>query len=224
MSREEFYDEEGFEDVISLLREGPIDLTDEQPSPSLWAGIADELGLSGSSGEGAVPPANFPLGQPQTDTGSNVVSLDDRRARWGRPAAVITLAAAVVLLLAVPVGLSLRSSSDSEIVAAAELDLLEGQSGEAVSAEILSVDGDLVLDVDAPTTVAEGEFLEVWLLEVSDAGVESLESLGRVDGSGRYDVPDDVDLARFTVVDISIEPDDGNPDHSGVSVVRGELA
>lgn len=224
MSREEFHDEQGFEDVISLLRDGPLDFSDDEPSPSLWAGIADELGLSDSSSEGPPMSGNFPMGQPRTDAGTNVVSLDERRGRWGRPAALITLAAAVVLLLAVPVGLSLRSGTDSEIVAAAQLDLLEGQSGEAVSARLLSVDGDLVLDVDAPTTVGEGEFLELWLLEVSDAGVESLESLGRVDGSGRYDVPDDVDLDRFSVVDISLEPDDGNPDHSGVSVVRGELA
>lgn len=218
--REQFDDYEGFEDVISLLREGPIDLVDERPSESLWAGIAGELGLS----DGDSTTGNFPSGQLQADAESNVVSLDQRRARWGRPAALVTLAAAVVLLLAVPIGLSLRSSSDAEIIAAAQLDLLEGQRGEAVSAEVLSVDGDLVLEVDAPTTVGEGEFLELWLLEVSEAGVESLESLGRVDGSGRYDVPDDVDLDRFSVVDISLEPDDGNPDHSGISVVRGELA
>lgn len=221
--RAAFDDEEGFDDVISLLREGPIELTDEQPPASLWAGIAEELGLSDTSIEGP-PTANFPTGPPQTEAESNVVSLDDRRARWGRPAALVTLAAAVVLLLAVPVGLSLRSDTDTEIVAAAELTLLDGQSGQAVSAEILSVDGDLVLEVDAPTTVQEGEFLELWLLEVSDAGVEGLESLGRVNGSGRYDVPDDVDLDRFSVVDISLELDDGNPDHSGISVVRGELA
>lgn len=224
MSREEFNDEEGFEDVISLLREGPIGLTSEQPSPSLWTGIASDLGLAETLTEESSAPANFTSGHPRSDAESNVVSLDERRARWGRPAALVTLAAAVVLLLAVPIGLSLGSGSDADLVAAAELDLLEGQIGEAVSAQVLSVDGDLVLDVDAPTSVGEGEFLELWLLEVSDAGVESLESLGRVDGSGRYDVPDDVDLDRFSVVDISIELDDGNPDHSGISVVRGELA
>lgn len=224
MSREEFHDEQGFDDVISLLREGPIDLSSDQPGPSLWAGIAEELGLADSTEEGDAPSGNFPVGQPRSDAESNVVSLDERRARWGRPASLVTLAAAVVLLLAVPVGLSLRSGSDTDIVASAQLDLLEGQRGQAVSAQLVSVDGDLALDVDAPTTVPEGEFLELWLLEVSDAGVESLESLGRVDGSGRYDVPDDVDLERFSVVDISLELDDGNPDHSGVSVVRGELA
>jgi hypothetical protein len=116
-----------------------------------------------------------------------------------------------------------RSSDDGELIAAADLELLEGQTGKPVVADLVSIDGDLVMDVDVPTDVADGEFLELWLLEVGDDGVAALESLGRVDGSGRYDVPDDVDLDRFTVVDISVELDDGNDDHSGNSVVRGEL-
>lgn len=254
MSGRDFHDDSvetddgSFDEVISLLRDGPIDLVDEQPSPSLWAGIAAELGLNDSDhasttavgGRTGQAPADVAGGSGETDRSqpavdstsgdagespaSNVVSLDSRR-RWGRPAAMLTLAAAVVLLLAVPIGLAISSGGDDpELIAAAELELLEGQQGRAVSAEVLSVDGTLVIDVEAPTSVEDGEFLELWLLEVDDEGVAALESLGPVDGSGRYEVPEGVDLDRFSVVDISVEPDDGNPDHSGVSVVRGELA
>lgn len=223
---------DGFDEVIDLLRDGPIDLTDEQPSPSVWAGIADELGLVGladvptnlgrhrGEGDGSSLTGPISVDEPKT----NVVSIADRRPGWGRPASILTLAAAVALLLAVPVGLSLRSDSSSELVASADLELLEGQAGEEVTAELVSIDGALVLEVDSPAEVAEGEFLEVWLLEISDEGVQGLESLGRVDDSGRYDVPGDIDLDRFAVVDISLEIDDGNPDHSGNSVVRGDLA
>lgn len=238
-------DNEEFDDVIGLLREGPIDLTDEQPSSSVWAGISAELGfaeggqwkasdaatITSVSDQLPVENDTFSVVESSDDlidlgaTGEkNVISLADRRPAWGRPAAILTLAAAVVLLLAVPVVLALNSGDDSELIAAADLELLDGQTGTAVVADLVSVDGDLVMDVDVPTDVAEGEFLELWLLEVGDDGVEALESLGRVDGSGRYDVPDDVDLERFTVVDISVELDDGNDDHSGNSVVRGELA
>lgn len=223
---------DGFDEVIGLLRDGPIDLTDEQPSPSVWAGIADELGLASpadastnlgrdlAEGDGGPSIAPIPAGAAE----SNVVSIAERRPGWGRPASILTLAAAVALLLAVPVGLSLRSDSGSELVASADLELLEGQAGEEVTAELISIDGDLVLEVDSPAEVGEGEFLEVWLLEISDEGVQDLASLGRVDDSGRYDVPADIDLDRFAVVDISLEIDDGNPDHSGISVVRGDLA
>ncbi len=222
---------DGFDDVVDLLRDGPLELTDEQPRPAVWAGIADELGLTAAAFEPTVVSPDVSseeyVGDNEhavdADAATNVISLADRRPLWGRPAAIVTLAAAVVLLLAVPVALSLRSTSSSELVASAELELLDGQSGVTVSAELVSDDGDLVLEVDSPVSVGDGEFLELWLLEIDDSGVQSLESLGRVDGSGRYDVPDDIDLERFDVVDISLEIDDGNPDHSGISVVRGDL-
>ena len=227
---EDGVDSAGFDELIGLLREGPIDLTDEQPSASVWAGISEELGFANSAPVGqtklaAVPEVSrTPSFAVEESPETNVVSMADRRPSWGRPAAILTLAAAVVLLLAVPVALSLRSGEDAELIAAADLELLEGQTGTAVVADLLSVDGDLVIDVDTPTDVADGEFLELWLLEVTDEGDVVTESLGRVDGSGRYDVPDDVDLDRFTVVDISVELDDGDDSHSGNSVVRGELA
>ena len=224
-------DFEGFDDVIDLLRDGPINLTDEQPTPAVWAGIADELGLASAAVEPAVTTEGAGGDEPGGNTeqpdvvapATNVISLADRRPLWGRRAAIVTLAAAVVLLLAVPLALSLRSGSSSELVASADLELLEGQSGEPVSAELVSIDGDLVIEVDSPVDVSDGEFLELWLLEVDADGVQSLESLGRVDGSGSYDVPPGIDLDRFDVVDISLEIDDGNPDHSGNSVVRGFL-
>lgn len=230
---EPWEDNEEFDDLISLLREGPIELGDETPSDDLWAGISAELGLAGAPAEEQpseqiAPSAPFVEAEQRavaTDntTIDNVVSLSERRPGWGRPAAILTLAAAVVLLLAVPVTLALTGGDDVDVVASADLELLEGQAGTEVAAQVISVDGDLRIDVEAPTEVADGEFLELWLLEVGDDGVQALESLGRVDGSGQYDVPDDVDLDRFSVVDISVELDDGNPDHSGNSVVRGEL-
>jgi hypothetical protein len=36
-------------------------------------------------------------------------------------------------------------------------------------------------------------------------------------------IPESVDLARYSVVDISAEPVDGDPTHSGDSIVRGAL-
>jgi len=89
---------------------------------------------------------------------------------------------------------------------------------------VVSIDGALAIDVDAPLEAQGDDFLELWLLEVDEDGVTDLVSLGRVDGSGRYAIPEGVDLDTFSVVDISVEPNDGNPEHSGASVVRGELA
>ena len=70
----------------------------------------------------------------------------------------------------------------------------------------------------APT--GEG-FREVWLLKPDVSG---LVSLGTLDGtSGRFDLPDGLDLSQYSVVDVSEEQFDGNPSHSGDSIVRGPL-
>ena len=65
-------------------------------------------------------------------------------------------------------------------------------------------------------------FYEVWLVDL-DAG--RLLPLGALDdtGSGRLTVAEGVRLADYPEVDISLEPDDGDPGHSGDSVLRGAL-
>jgi hypothetical protein len=75
----------------------------------------------------------------------------------------------------------------------------------------------VALDADVAGDVVR----EVWLLTPE---VDGLISLGYLTGaSGEFIVPDSVDLDRFSVVDISAEPLDGDPTHSGDSIVRGAL-
>ena len=61
---------------------------------------------------------------------------------------------------------------------------------------------------------------EVWLIRSDASG---LAGLGLYGSSGRFAVPEGIDLDEFTLVDVSAEPVDGNPAHSGDSIVRGEL-
>ena len=71
------------------------------------------------------------------------------------------------------------------------------------------------------TQVSAGGFREVWLLTPDVSG---LISVGTLEGtSGRFDLPDGLDLDEFSVVDVSEEQFDGNPAHSGDSIVRGPL-
>ena len=83
-----------------------------------------------------------------------------------------------------------------------------------------------VLELDVPTLTPDTKgFYEVWLL---DEDAKRLVSIGLLDLSqgttARFPIPDDIDLATYPVVDVSVEPADGNPAHSGDSVVRGTLA
>ena len=49
-------------------------------------------------------------------------------------------------------------------------------------------------------------------------------SIGNMANSpDRLPVPESVDVHEFPVVDVSDEPADGNPKHSGDSIVRGTL-
>ncbi|MYG91790.1 MAG: anti-sigma factor, partial [Acidimicrobiia bacterium] len=68
--------------------------------------------------------------------------------------------------------------------------------------------------------------LEVWLIQPDDQGnVADLVSLGVVSPTDpeSLDVPPTHDPAVFFVVDISVEPRDGDAGHSGRSILRGEL-
>ena len=64
-------------------------------------------------------------------------------------------------------------------------------------------------------------FKEVWLL-APDA--QRMVSLGVMAGDeAEFVLPGNLDVAQFPVVDVSDEPVDGDPTHSGDSVVRGTL-
>ncbi|MFN8124416.1 MAG: anti-sigma factor [Thermoleophilia bacterium] len=69
-----------------------------------------------------------------------------------------------------------------------------------------------------------GSFYTAWLLG-EDGKTVSLGSF-RVPSSGAATVrlPLPVSPSRFDYVDVSVEPDDGNPAHSGHSVLRGRTA
>ncbi|MFH8273688.1 hypothetical protein [Streptomyces roseolus] len=44
------------------------------------------------------------------------------------------------------------------------------------------------------------------------------------DGHATLPVPDNIDLNEYSVVDVSLQPYNGKPDHSGDSLVRGTYA
>ena len=80
--------------------------------------------------------------------------------------------------------------------------------------------GQLQLRLDTADLDAGDGFLEVWVI---DSAVERLVSLGPLRPDGVYDLPAGLDPAEFPVVDVSVEPIDGDPTHSGNSVLRGVL-
>ncbi len=129
-------------------------------------------------------------------------------------------AAAVVALLAGITGwwIGRADTPTGTSVASADLEALTTEG--SATAELLDSDGELVLEV-AIDGVSPGDgYLEVWLV---DPGITQLVSLGPVRSDGRYVLPDGLNPAEVPVVDVSVEPFDGSPAHSGNSVFRGSL-
>ncbi len=221
-------------DVVAALAQGPITIEPETPSESLWESIAGELELDADPSEGSAHGGPHTIsttpvyGVTFDPLGSGPASGPAARkaqARWGGRTAFVTLAAACLLVL-VPLGIAIRGGDQQvEVAASADLNVIPGVETARPGHADLVLEGDkALLELDVEAQPAQGEYLELWLLAVDDEGeVADLVSLGPIDGSGTYEIPADVDRSRFTVVDISTEPDDGNHDHSGHSLLRGAL-
>ncbi len=192
--------------VVSLARvsQGPL----VAPAPQVWDRIEAELGLTpASSDAGASGDADV------------VVPLPRRRLAWGWVAGA---AAAGVLIGGAGVAWTQsRTGGGETVVASAALDPLPGWSAEGTARVEVGQDGERVLVVDVQDGDDEDGFREVWLLRPDVSG---LVSLGTLTGStGRFDLPAGLDLDEFSVVDVSLEQFDGDPAHSGDSIVRGAL-
>jgi anti-sigma-K factor RskA len=68
---------------------------------------------------------------------------------------------------------------------------------------------------------AAGAYYEVWL--VDDAGKEFPVGVLAANGEGIWSLPAEV-AARYRVIDVTLEPADGDPSRSGESVLRGAYA
>jgi hypothetical protein len=190
----------------------------EDPPEDLWASIRSAL--DGDVADVTEPsrPALTALPGGAPDAGPTGVRGTARRRGPGRLPLLVLAAAAVVAVL---VGLLAVMGGDDDpgaVVAAAPLDLLEGP-GEG-RAELVERDGRYELHLAASGVEPDDGFLEVWVI---DTEVEGMFSLGPVRADGVYDLPPGVDPRAFPIVDVSVEPLDGVPTHSGASVLRGQL-
>lgn len=186
--------------------------TDEQladPGPRVWAGIVEALRLDPGLAD-----------DPFERSGPRPVAPPERRVRRG-VVAIVAAAAAVLLIGGVGVGL-LDARHDAQRIATATLQAFPGWQGSSGTAVLERLpNGHRVVEVSTTVQPDGRTDHEVWLMT---AGATRLVSLGLLHGtSGTFAVPTGVDVSRFRLVDVSDEPRDGNPAHSGESIVRGAL-
>ena len=188
--------------VVALGRSAPDSAGLVAPPARVWDRISAELALA----------------EPAT-----VTDLAGRRRRGPVIAAVAAATGLIVGGLGGAWWVSdLRGRPVQDVVVArAVLDPLPGWAATGAARVERTPDGRRVLVVSLAGDGKNGDFLQVWLI---DRAVQRLVSVGVLTGTqGRFALPAGLDLTDFPVVDVSEEPFDGNPAHSGDSVVRGVL-
>lgn len=212
-------DTKSMADIETLLREVTSDdQTMTAPPADLWSVIeAEALGKSETSTASPLAP---------------VVDLADRRRR--RAMVALTSAAAAIIAVVGVIAVTGGESLGPEVAAAnlaydpVAFDALGAEATAIVS--LHDADGTYQLTVDKsdlPDVAAEAADLELWLIQPdADGNPAALVSLGLIDPSdpGSFDVPEGFDPNLFFVVDISVEPRDGDAGHSGRSILRGPLS
>jgi hypothetical protein len=108
------------------------------------------------------------------------------------------------------------------VVAATALTALDSDA-ERGEASAVRTDDTFTIRVSADELGDEPGVHEVWLIHVDGERMISIGLLASGD-EGEFAVPMDLIDEGYRIVDISVEPDDGDPTHSGVSIARGELA
>ncbi|WP_426593610.1 anti-sigma factor [Cellulomonas sp. McL0617] len=202
-------------EVVALGREAEPMLA---PAPRVWERISAELALGAAPTRAEAAPPGRAEARGDAEP---VVDLAGRRRprqwRWTAAAAAVG-----VLLGGSAVWWQANRHQPHDVVATATLQPLPGWNDSGSAFVETSRDGARTLVVDlSHSESSAGGFREVWLLKPDVSG---LVSVGTLDGStGRFDLPPGLDLSTYSVVDVSEEPFDGNPAHSGNSIVRGAL-
>lgn len=198
------------DDLLALRaiagRLDPADVVWESPPDDLWDRISTAAGA---------PTVVAPV----HDLASARQAAAGRQGRSTGPLTWVLAAAAAVAVIAVGGWLVSSSEDQPTVVASSSLDQLQ-DVGEG-TAELVDRDGSLQLRLDTSGIQAgDDDFLEVWVI---DPEVSQLVSLGPLREDGLYDLPPGLDPEAFPIVDVSVEPIDGDPTHSGDSLLRGQL-
>ncbi|QCW49560.1 anti-sigma factor [Nocardioides dongxiaopingii] len=170
--------------------------------------------------------AGRPLGEPALPA-PTLPAPAPRDASWLRRTSPRALLAAAVVVLVVAVGSVVALTvgrSDPGVPTARVVSLapITDAATNAVPGEArIRRDGrtaELTIVTDGLPVAGGGEFYQAWLL---DPDTNKMLALGPLSGgTSRFQVDDDL-LTAYSAVDVSLEADDGDPQHAATSVLRG---
>lgn len=132
-------------------------------------------------------------------------------------------ASLIVLVAGVLGGVALGRASDTPPTSVVALSPVPGgvPVSDVVGKAELSASGGMDLTVDGLPKPQGRDYYEVWLFDPPSGRMLAVGVLPP-NGQGSYSLPARADHG-YTAVEISLEPDDGDPQHSKLSVLRGPL-
>jgi hypothetical protein len=206
---------------VAIAGRASIDVGDlEAPPDAVWSRIAEELSL----GSRTLQPESTRQTLMEVDPAPAPVVVDAAAPRRRTMSRIWALAASLVLVAGVGLGVwaVTQRAALTEIAEATLAPFPDHPSAEGTAIVEERPDGTKEVRVQLNADAAPDTFREVWLIT---ADASALVSLGVLDGTDQtFAIPADVDLRDYVLVDVSQEPVDGDPTHSGDSIVRGELS
>ncbi|MBV9919766.1 MAG: anti-sigma factor [Pseudonocardia sp.] len=208
--------------TVTLAKDGIADVNGHAAPERVWAAIAAELGpdlAPSDAASDAVPPRR----------------AERRVRRPTRRVALVAAAALIALVIGVVVGVGLGGRNDpagrppAPTTVVAQLRPV-GAIDPTGSGTLSTVEHagirTMTVQLSGVPDAAGADYLEAWLMNRDGTQIVALGALTR-DGSGylgSFTVPANLPMGELDVVDISAERYDGNPGHSGVSILRGTLS
>jgi len=193
------------------------------PPPGLFDLIAAEIADDPIDHAGSIAARTFPEPEPAPERVGDLPKERNRRApsaqRQHRRRLLLASIAAACAFVA---GFVLLRGDDTTVTFVAETTnstMPEAFDGTA-TATLTSGDR-WTLSIDLSESLPEGEPVEIWAIKPD---LSDMVSLGIIEpGTSEFDWPAGFPPTEYSLIDLSIEPDDGNPAHSGRSILRGEL-
>ena len=179
------------------------------PPPRVWSAIAAELDL--------------PQARSREAVGASTQKRRVQKVRTRRHRAFTFAAVAALLIAGIATTVTAGNhTAGPRTLASADLQHLPGWSGRSGRGLLQQYpDGRRVVVVTTNLAPSPSDAHEVWLM---DAATGARLGLGVLRGtSGTFTLPRHTDLADYSYIDISAEPNDGNPAPSGDSIIRGQL-
>lgn len=144
--------------------------------------------------------------------------------RWLRSAALAAAAAVVAVVATIGAGDVIERTNQPAVTAHADLAAYGPTPAAAHGvARVLAGDGTTQLHIHVADLPPSGGYYEVWLIDPATKQMISLGVIG-TQTDVLLPLPSTVDLSEYSLVDVSAEPLDGNPAHSGDSLLRGTLS